>query len=332
MKRISLFILLILPFAGITQNMFSYEMGISKKAGYDFQEIDFNNTDEEIKLSGTLITPEAEFEKIVIIVPGSDPSTRYAHFILAEEFLKNGIAVYRFDKRGLGNSEGKNNDSALKLSNDLSFAYRIIKEKFNNTSIGILGHSLGGIASLEMIQNGLTPNFLILVGTPVLKNGAYLINRLKTDFESSIGIPTDGKSEKDVVELIDKMFAIIIKNPKSEISRRKAKKLIKDKGFNRRFIYLLDDEEMLERVRTNHETTLQKLSIPTLYLVGTNDKILDYKKESDLIKSLRNPNIEVKIYEELNHWLTEKDGEVGTSLYEMDPEPLNKIMSWTNRN
>lgn len=330
MKRLCLLILLTLPFVGISQDIFDYENKISNRRDYKFQEIEFQNTDENIKLSGNLITPKSDFDKIVIIVPGSDPSTRYAHFILAEEFLKNGIAVYRFDKRGLGKSEGKDNDSPLKLSNDLSYAYKMVSAKFNDKSVGILGHSLGGMATLEMIENGLNPQFLILVGTPAVKNGAYLINRLKTDYESSIAITTKGKTEDQVIGLIRKIFKLIVDNPDTDIARSKAKKIIKEDGFNRKFIHIFDDEEMVERVKTNHEQTLQNLSIPTLYIVGTKDDVLDYKKESDLVTSLNNDNIKVEVYEGLNHWLTEKDAEEGTSLYKMDEEPLNEIMRWTN--
>lgn len=329
MKRIFLLLLLIFPLIGNSQNMFIYEKEISNKENYNFKEIEFQNNEENINLSGTLITPKSEFDKIVIVVPGSDPNTRYSHFILAEEFLNQGIAVYRFDKRGLGKSEGKINDSAIKLSNDLSYAYRKIEEKYNDKSIGILGHSLGGMASLEMMQNGLSPKFLILIGTPVAKNGSYLIYGLKTNYENSIGFPTKGKSREEVIELIENLFVIIAENEDSKKMRQEAKAIIKSRGFKSSFIRLLNDEEMIERIHTNHETILKNIAIPTLYLVGTNDEILDYKQESDLVLTFKNENIKVEIYDGLNHYLTEKDAASGTSLYKMDKEPLSEIMRWT---
>ncbi|MGO3181893.1 MAG: alpha/beta hydrolase [Aequorivita sp.] len=329
MKRIFLLLLLVFPLIGNSQDMFEYEREVSNKSNYDFQEIEFQNSEENIKLSGTLITPKSDFDKIVIIVPGSDPSTRYAHFILTEEFLNQGIAVYRFDNRGLGKSEGKSNDSAIKLSEDLSYAYRTLEEKYKSKSIGVLGHSLGGMASLEMVQNGLNPKFLILIGTPVVKNGAYLINRLKTDYENSIGFTIKGKSKEEVIEFIEDLFTIIAKNKDSEKTQKQAKALIKERGFKNRFIRLLDDEEMIERVQANHEEVLKNIAIPTLYLVGSKDEILNYKQESNLVSYLKNPKIKVEIYDDLNHYLTEKDAPVGTSLYKMDKAPLYEILHWT---
>ena len=34
-------------------------------------------------------------------------------------------------------------------------------------------------------------------------------------------------------------------------------------------------------------------------------------------------------FDGLNHYLTDRNGKVGSSLYEMDKEPLNMIINWT---
>jgi len=79
---------------------------------------------------------------------------------------------------------------------------------------------------------------------------------------------------------------------------------------------------------TNIEATLKNTSIKTLYVTGTKDLIINHKDEINLIESFKNPNIEYKIFESLNHYLTDRNGTVGSSLYQMDQEPLSDIKNW----
>ena len=69
---------------------------------------------------------------------------------------------------------------------------------------------------------------------------------------------------------------------------------------------------------TDLEETLKYSSFQTLYIIGTKDKIINHSSEINLIDAFSNPNIEVEVFTDLNHWLTEKEAKVGTSLYLMD--------------
>ena len=323
---------LLISLIGNAQNIFKYEKEIKHKKEYNFIEIEFFNSIDEIKLSGTLIEPKKDYDKIVVIIPGSTEDTRHSHFILAEELLKNGIAVYRFDERGIAKSEGSYTDSATKLSQDLSSLFKKLKISYKDKKIGFVGHSRGGMASLEMIQSGLNPAFLILIGTPVLKNGNYILNRIEKDIQNNPSIIEKGKTEKESIELFRDMFKILADNSNSRDIKEQTKELLDKKGFNRKYLKFLkdflSDDVFMELVRKDYETVIRNLSIPTLYFVGSDDAILNAKLESDYIKSFKNEFIEVKIFEDLNHYLTEKNAPVGTSLYKMDKAPLNKIISW----
>jgi cephalosporin-C deacetylase-like acetyl esterase len=108
MKLLLIIIIIILCLADSTnaQNIFDYEQRIELSEDYKRQEIGFTSSEDGIELSGTLIYPDEEFDKVVIIVPGSGKDSRHSHFDVAKEFLLNKIAVYRFDERGIGESEG----------------------------------------------------------------------------------------------------------------------------------------------------------------------------------------------------------------------------------
>ena len=329
MKKTLLIILLFCFSIVNSQNIYDYEKEINNKEYYDFKEINFENTNENIKLSGTLITPKTVFEKIVIIVPGSGRDTRYSHFVLAEEFLKNNIAVYRFDERGVGKSEGNYSELAGDLSMDLSYALKNLQKQFHDKKFGIIGHSLGGIATLNVTNNDL--DFVILIETPIIKNGAFLVNQFERNYENSIPeIMRKGKTKKEITSFL-KGYIDVIRKSTPNSTKKEVKEYIREKGFKKKFIVLLDDTFLVEMARSNLEDTVKGLSIKTLYLTGTKDKIINHEQEIDLLKSFKNFNIEIKEFDSLNHYLTDRNGKAGSSLYEMDKEPLNLIINWTSK-
>ncbi len=173
MKNILLMVLLCIGPLSYAQTIFSHEREIENKENYVFTDIDFFNYDDALKLSGTLIAPKSVYKQIVIILPGSGKDTRNSHYRLAEEFLKNNIAVYRFDERGVGKSQGTFTSAIDGLTYDLAYAIKHLKSLSNtkDKKIGVLGHSLGGMASIvahQMINNSKEQiDFLIQIASPV---------------------------------------------------------------------------------------------------------------------------------------------------------------------
>ena len=331
MKKILLLFFLVFSFNGYSQNIFDYEREIRNKENFDFQEITFQNKDEDLQLSGTLITPLSDFSKIVIIVPGSGKDTRYAHFILTEELLKRGNAVFRFDERGTGKSEGKYSELATGLSNDLRFAVYDLQKKYTDKNFGVIAHSLGGIATLMTMEKKIKPDFLVFIETPIKKNGAFVINQLKMDYENRI--PKEmrkGKTKDEMIDFLEGYFQVINESDSASL-KKDLRKYIKDKNFQRKFIVLLKDPFFIEMANVNLEEVLKETSVPTLYLTGTKDRIINHSEEISLVKSFNNPNIETYTFEGLNHWLTDRNGVVGSSLYQMDVEPLSLIIDWVSK-
>lgn len=328
MKKFLFPFILIYTIAVNSQNIYDYEKEISNKENYSFKEIDFKNDAENLTLSGTLITPTTNFDKIVIIVAGSGKDTRYAHFVLAEEFLKNGIAVYRFDERGIGKSEGQFSEMAEDLSNDLGFAIKKLRKNYKNKKIGVVGHSLGGIATLKMIKTTIDLEFMILIETPVIKNGAFVLHQIGANYEKRIPEVMRRGITKDEFMVFLEGYIKVVNNNNINSLKKEVKKYIKDSGFKKRYVVLLDDPFLTDMATTNLEETLKNTSIKTLYLLGTKDVYIDHIDEYNLVKSFANKNIEIFTFEELNHWLTKKSAIKGTSLYQMDNEPLDLIVSW----
>jgi|HigsolmetaAR202D_1030399.scaffolds.fasta_scaffold18524_2 Dipeptidyl aminopeptidases/acylaminoacyl-peptidases len=151
------------------------------------RDIDFINSIDGIKLSGTLSIPNSDTKHpCVILISGSGAHTRdqvvLGHKIfrdIAHYLSNNGIAVFRFDDRGVGKSEGLFKTAGLTdFRNDIISAFHHLQKEPNidKNKIGVLGHSLGGLIA-PMVENQLMGQlaFLIsLAGTGMIGYELYI--------------------------------------------------------------------------------------------------------------------------------------------------------------
>ena len=305
------------------QTIFNYEKKISPSKNLAFQEISFINSEEGIQLSGTLIYPKEGFDKIVMIVPGSGKDTRHSHFILTEHFLKRNIAVYRFDDRGVGRSEGKFIDTASGLTKDVVDAYHTLRKRSELLSkkIGILGHSLGGIASIGAYDKGCDFDFLVQMASPVENNGAFLKYQASTMTDGWSNVKN--KSAKEVISFIEALVSIVQVDDDFNAIKQKAKVLIKKRDFKKgRHII---NPIIIDLIKQNYENTYQTCAAPVLYIIGTEDKHVSRKNEIIALKRLGNPNIEAEIIENVDHYLSDR---LATSVYSMNETAINVITNW----
>src|SRR5450830_1400979 len=83
-------------------------------APYDSQDVQFANAAAGLQLAGSLCLPKgAGPSPAVVLVHGSGPSNRdediaghKIFLVLADHLARQGIAVLRYDKRGIGGSTG----------------------------------------------------------------------------------------------------------------------------------------------------------------------------------------------------------------------------------
>lgn len=90
-------------------------------------------------------TPEGDVSAVLFLVHGlGEHSGRYEE--LAKIFTHNGLAVFAFDHRGHGKSEGKRGhaQSIEQLVEDVEHAMMKCRSLFLETPIFLFGHSMGG--------------------------------------------------------------------------------------------------------------------------------------------------------------------------------------------
>ena len=122
-------------------------------------EITFSNSKDGITLSGTLSVPDTHKKPtVVILVSGMGANDRdytmMGHKLFldaADYFTQRGIAVLRYDKRGVGKSTGVYDMTCTStdLGGDVVAAVEFLKNRddIDMHNIGLAGHSEGGLIS-----------------------------------------------------------------------------------------------------------------------------------------------------------------------------------------
>ena len=116
----------------------------------DYQEISFENTEQEIGMAGMLFIPEGDGPfPAAVIIQGSGTSQRGSiwYLTLIQHLQENGIVVLLPDKRGSGKSEGDWRMASFEdLATDTLAAVSFLKnqEDVAISDIGVIGLSQGG--------------------------------------------------------------------------------------------------------------------------------------------------------------------------------------------
>ncbi len=139
---------------------------------YHTEDLYFNNDEAGITLAGTLCLPDTEGTyPAVIMITGSGAQDRdemiFEHrpfLVIADHLARNGIASLRFDDRGTAKSEGNfNTGTTYDFAADVTAAVNYLKTRKEISTIGLLGHSEGGIIAPMVASRNKDVKFIILL-------------------------------------------------------------------------------------------------------------------------------------------------------------------------
>ena len=321
------------------QEIYSYEKQIDSIQNYRFTQVETVNINDNVILKGTLIEPKTNYSKVIIIVPGSGKDTRNSHYKLVEKLLENNIAVYRYDERGCGLSSGKFNTHYYNLNdmtNDLKFVYEELKKnkQLANKKIGLLGHSLGGMVTIGLLENNLNPDFFIQWATPVQNKGSFLKYQLTTGVNKFEDELIYG-SQEEKLNVMDKINNVIFENKNDENLKlcKKIDTVSKEIGYTKnrykRFTYA-NFYSTKELIKKDLESIYKSCTVNLLYIIGDKDKFVEAEKETNLLRSFKNKNIEIIEMKNLNHYL-KKGNENIENMYDIENEASNEIVNWIKK-
>ena len=135
---------------------------------YRAEEVRLRGGDADVTLAGTLTVPDADGYPAVVLVSGSGPQDRdetvmgHQPFrVLADHLSRNGVAVLRYDDRGVGESTGDRKHAVTAdFAADAAAAVSYLRSRgdMDAARVGVIGHSEGGIvvARLAARDRGLS--------------------------------------------------------------------------------------------------------------------------------------------------------------------------------
>jgi len=198
----------------------TYNRPQEPKAPYPYheEEVTFPNTAGGFDLAGTLTLPEGNGPfPAVLMITGSGQQDRdetiFNHKpfkVIADHLTRNGIAVLRFDDRGVGGSKGNvNGATTLSFAGDAEAAVTFLtgRPEIDPDKIGLAGHSEGGvIAPIVASRNGRIAFVISLAGPGVTGHDAIIQQNI--DFFKVSGM-SDEDLEKQL-HMLRNIFRFVI--------------------------------------------------------------------------------------------------------------------------
>ncbi|MDT0650884.1 alpha/beta hydrolase family protein, partial [Autumnicola edwardsiae] len=320
----------------------------TKPFPYNSEEISFYNDIDKITLAGTLTTPKNKKDfTTAILISGSGPQNRneeimnHKPFLIISDYLtRNGIAVLRYDDRGIGESQGEYSKATSKdLSRDTEAAIKYLKSRkdINKNKIGLVGHSEGGLIAPMIASNTNDVSFIVLLAGPGLKGGQLLLLQKKLiEQKSGINDTAVNKSQ----EIFKGAYEIVstFKGNDEEL-RNKLKGY-----FNEKLNHSMEDSQinsLIENITSpwmkyfikyDPSSALKKIDIPVLALFGKNDLQVPAVENSKAFQDFGNKNIEIIQLDNLNHLFQESKTGMPNEYSEIEqtisPKVLDIISKW----
>jgi pimeloyl-ACP methyl ester carboxylesterase len=195
---------------------------------YREEEVVYENPSAKVSIGATLTIPNGKGPfPAVLLIPGSGHSDRdeavLGHkpfLVLADHLTRQGIAVLRADKRGVGKTTGTFKDSGTKeyVSDALAgVEYLKSRPEVDAKKIGLLGHSQGGSVAPMAAAQSRDVSYIVLLAAPGLSGYDILV--LQDGTEAKAGGATDEQVE--IIRSFSRRFYGIVLRAKdaAEIER-----------------------------------------------------------------------------------------------------------------
>jgi pimeloyl-ACP methyl ester carboxylesterase len=326
---------------------------------YTAEDVTFINDKFNINLAGTLTIPSGQGPfPAVVLITGSGAQNRdeelMAHkpfLVIADYLSRNGIAVLRYDDRGVGKSQGNYvTATSDDFATDALAAFNFLKsiDKIDPKAIGLMGHSEGGIIAPILGSSNKDIAFIIsLAGNGI--PGDQISYRQASDIGRASGV--DEATLEESHSINDKLFSILKKEPDNDKASEKMideyKQILVNKKTSPE-----DTEKAIKQIQptvspagltwlryfvsTNPAQFWEKVSCPVLALNGSKD--LQVAADVNLpaiekaLKSGGNKNYKIMKLDGLNHLFQHSDTglptEYGNIEETFSTEALKIIADW----
>jgi hypothetical protein len=201
---------------------------------YEEQEVVFENIPAGIQLAGTLTVPEGPGPfPVLVTISGSGSQDRNSTFfehkpfwVIADYLARLGIAVLRYDDRGVGGStDAETEATTADLAGDVSAAVSFLMDHpdIDPNRIGLIGHSEGGIIAPMVATEIEDIALIVLLAGPGVPGSQILLVQTEDILRAQ------GASEHYIeTELIylHRVFEILQDNSDDTIAKEKIREAV----------------------------------------------------------------------------------------------------------
>lgn len=327
---------------------------------YHTEDVKFKNESAGIELAGTFTRPQKKGKyPVVILITGSGPQDRNEELmghkpflVIADHFTRNGIAVLRYDDRGVGESTGKHDNATsadLATDVDAAVAYLRTRKDINKKKIGLVGHSEGGLIAPMVAANNKSVAYIVLMAGPGMVGHELL------KMQTELIVRSTGESEDVIQETTafnEGIYKIIVENEGRDVIREKVSQYMEENTSDyilsqkppqltkEEFSNILLEQRiskwMIYFLKYNPDDNLSKVKCPVLAINGDKDLQVPAKENIEgIAASLKkggNTNVTTKIFPDMNHLFQECETgaitEYSTIEQTFSPIALKTMSDW----
>ena len=320
----------------------------AKPYPYREEAVTFDDAAAHVRLAGTLTLPSGKGPfPVAVLVSGSGANTRdepilghQIFLVLADHLTRHGIAVLRYDKRGVGESSGDYPKATTQdFADDAQAAVRYLATRpdIDRRRIGLIGHSEGGLIVPIVAARDPSVSFIVLMAGPGVNGTDLYVEQARRVLQAM------GATPEAVAKAASQRAALIrvieaTRDP-ADLSARIA--TLADQAMPPATLKTLVDTYNTDWFRAffayDPQPTLRKVRCPVLALNGDKDVQVSSSQNLPAIRAALAANHDVEIDElpNLNHLFqtakTGAIGEYGQIEETMAPAALDIITRWIVR-
>jgi len=318
--------------------------------------VSYENQSSNVHIAGSLTLPNGKGPfPAVLLIAGSgaldrDEMVSYhkPFLVLADHLTRNGIAVLRVDKRGVGKTTGEkpmgdySETTLMDLADDVLAGVEYLKSRteIDPKHIGLLGHSEGGVVGPIVVTRSPDVAFLVVLAGLGENNGDILI------FQKCLAAKEHGADENTLALICSwykRVYALLAEDTDRATAEKKIRELHATLSDDEKKKVRWPDNELdLEIARhlrphlrydLRHDpcAVLKQVRCPVLALGGEMDRKVPAKENlagiEQALKAGGNTQFTVKEFPGMNHGFQSVSEHAKTG-ETMSPLVLQTISDW----
>ena len=319
---------------------------------YREEEVAYENASAKVHIEATLTLPEGKGPfPAVLLITGSGPLDRdeTVHYhkpflVLADHLTRQGVAVLRADKRGVGKTTGEFEEATIHdMADDVRAGMEYLKHRreIDPKRIGLIGHSEGGVVGPILALQSPDVAFLVMMAGLGQNNGDIII------FQKTLAAKQRGADENTLALMhswYTRLYAVVREDTDHATAEAKIRALhatlTKDEKDKLGWPDHELDREIADQLRYHWRcdlrydprATLMKVRCPVLALNGEKDMQVPAQENLAIIEeALRaggNTRFMVQEFPGLNHAFRTEQAGHGSNDETVSPVVLQTISDW----